>query len=120
MTREVTHENTSAPIERRASRRRTAALKVSLYYDRLGLLTCKTRNISIEGLLLDTGRVRLSQSAQVEVVLTDPADNYRDPIRVFARVNRVNESMAALAFHDLEIEAFRRLKTLVSAMSGNS
>ncbi|MGW8246760.1 MAG: PilZ domain-containing protein [Acidiferrobacterales bacterium] len=101
-------------IERRASTRQLLALRVSLYYDRLGLITCKTRDISIEGMLLDTGRVRLSDNTQVEVVLTDRARDYSDPIRVQARVSRVQESLAALTFLDLEISAFRRLKTLLS------
>ena len=120
MTKEVTQSSIDEAIERRASRRRPVALKVSLYYDRLGLLTCKTRNICIEGMLLDTGRVRLSQSAHVEVVLTDLVEDYNDPIRVFARVNRVNESLAALTFQDLEIGTFRRLKTLITETSGNA
>ena len=101
-------------IERRASTRQILALRVSLYYDRLGLITCKTRDISIEGMLLDTGRVRLSDNTQVEVVLTDRTRDYSDPIRVQARVSRVHESLAALTFLELEISAFRRLKTLLS------
>ena len=101
------------PVERRLSRRKPTALRVSLYYDRLGLLSCKTKNISIEGMLLDTGRVRLSQHANVEVVLTDLVEDYSDPIRVFAKVSRVDESLAALTFRNLEIGTFRRLKTLI-------
>ena len=101
-------------VERRASTRHVVSLRVSLYYDRLGLLTCQTRDISIEGMLLDTGRVRLSNNTQVEVVLTDRAQDYSDPIRVQARVSRVHECLAALTFQDLEISAFRRLKSLLS------
>jgi hypothetical protein len=101
-------------VERRASVRQIVALRVSLYYDRLGLISCKTRDISIEGMLLDTGRVRLSNNTQVEVVLTDRTQDYGDPIRVQARVSRVRESLAALIFQDLEISAFQRLKTLLN------
>jgi len=104
-------------IERRASVRQLLALQVSLYYDRLGLLSCKTRDICIEGMLLDTGRVRLSNNTQVEVVLSDRSRDYSDPIRVQARVSRVQESLAALTFQNLEISAFRRLKILLSSAS---
>jgi hypothetical protein len=106
-------------VERRASTRRALVLRVSLYYDRLGLLSCKTRDISIEGMLLDTGRVRLSDNTQVEVVLTDRAQDYSDPIRVRARVSRVHESLAALTFQNLDISAFRRLKTLLASINMN-
>jgi hypothetical protein len=106
-------------VERRASARQVLALRVSVYYDRLGLLSCKTRDISIEGMLLDTGRVRLSNNTHVEVVLTDRTRHYSDPIRVQARVSRVQESLAALTFQDLEISTFRRLKLLLTSANLN-
>jgi len=106
-------------VERRASTRQLLALRVSVYYDRLGLLSCKTRNISIEGMLLDTGRVRLSNNTRVEIVLSDRAQDHSDPIRVQARVSRVRESLAALTFHNLEINAFRRLKLLLAAAASS-
>lgn len=116
MTKETQTElNDTDFVERRASARHPVIIRVSLYYDRLGLIACKTRDLSIEGMLLDTGRVRLSKNTHVEVVMTDLTLNYNDPIRVQARVNRVHESLAALAFHNLEIGAFRRLKTLLAA-----
>jgi len=115
MTKDITDTYKEAEfVERRASIRQAMALPVSLYYDRLGLLSCKTRDISIEGMLLDTGRVRLSNNTRVEVVLTDRSQDYSDPIRVQARVSRVHECLAALTFHNLEINAFRRLKALLS------
>jgi len=115
MTKDITDTYDEADfVERRASVRQLVALRVSLYYDRLGLLSCKTRDISIEGMLLDTGRVRLSNNTRVEVVLTDRTQDYSDPIRVQARVSRVHESLAALTFQNLEISAFRRLKALLS------
>ena len=115
MTKDITDTYDEADfVERRASVRQIVALRVSLYYDRLGLLSCKTRDISIEGMLLDTGRVRLSNNTRVEVVLTDRTRDYSDPIRVQARVSRVRESHAALTFQNLEISAFRRLKALLS------
>lgn len=119
MTKEVTQGSIDELVERRASRRKSVALKVSLYYDGLGLLTCKTRDICIEGMLLDTGRVRISHSAHVEVVLTNLAEHYSDPIRVFARVNRVDESLAALTFQNLDIGTFRRLRKLIAGTAGN-
>ncbi len=107
-------QNRTEPVERRSTLRTPMSLNVSLYYDRLGLLSCKTRDISIEGMLLDTGRMRLSRHAKVEVVLTDLVEDYSDPIRVFAKVNRVDESLAALTFKNLEIDTFRRLKSLIA------
>jgi len=118
MTKEFSNSIEDADfVERRASVRRSVALPVSLYYDRLGLLSCKTRDISIEGMLLDTGRMRLSNNTQVEVVLPDRSEKRREPIRLQARVSRVRESLAALTFHDLEISAVRRLKSLLSTIT---
>ena len=115
MSKEITDTYEEADfVERRASIRQIVALRVSLYYDRLGLISCKTRDISIEGMLLDTGRVRLSDNTQVEVVLTDRTRDYSDPIRVQARVSRVHDSLAALIFQNLEISTFRRLKSLLT------
>lgn len=100
--------------ERRSSVRKQLALRISLYYDRLGLISCKTRDLSLEGALLDTGGIRLTGDARVEIVITDLMLDFADPIRVSADVSRVNESLAALTFRNLEIGAFRRLKAILS------
>jgi len=100
--------------ERRSSVRKPLALRISLYYDRLGLVSCRTRDLSLEGMLLDTGRIRLTSNARVEVVLTQLVEDFNDPIRVSADVSRVNESLAALAFRDLDIGTFRRLKAVLN------
>jgi len=101
-------------IERRSHPRRSMALRVSLYYDRLGLVSCKTRNLGLEGALIDTGRVRLSRNADVELVVTDLLGNYADPIRLSALVCRVDECHAALTFRDFEVSTLRRLKILLA------
>lgn len=101
-------------VERRSSVRKPVGFRVSLYYDRLGLLSCKTCNLSIEGMLLDTGRVRLTENTHVEIVLTHLMQDYNDPIRLLAHVSRVDECFAALTFQNLEIGTFRRLKSLLS------
>lgn len=101
-------------IERRSYPRKSMALRVSLYYDRLGLVTCRTRNLGLEGALLDTGRVRLSRNADVELVVTDLVENYNDPIRLSALVCRVDDSHAALTFRNFEVSTLRRLKSLLA------
>ena len=100
--------------ERRASTRRLMALRISLYYDRLGLVTCKTRDLSLEGMLLDTGGIRLTSNAQVEVVLPDAAKSFSDPIRIRASVKRVSEGLAALVFRNLDIGTCRKLRVLLN------
>jgi hypothetical protein len=65
-------------------------------------------------MLLDTGQIRLTGSARVEVVLTDRVENFSNPLRISASVSRVNESLAALAFRNLDISTFRRLKDLLN------
>lgn len=101
-------------IERRSFPRKSMALRVSLYYDQLGLVSCKTRNLCLEGTLIDTGRVRLSRNTHVELVVTDLVEDYSDPIRLSALVCRVNESHAALTFRNFEVSTLRRLKTLLA------
>lgn len=105
--------NEATSIERRSSIRKPMSLRVSLYYDRLGLLSCTTRNLSVEGMLVDTGRMRLTRDARVEVVVTHLVEDYNDPIRLMANVARVNDNHAALVFRNLEIDTFRRLKSLL-------
>lgn len=101
-------------VERRSYPRKLMVLRASLYYDRLGLLSCKTRNLGLEGALIDTGRVRLSRNADVELVVTDLIGNYTDPIRLSALVCRVDECHAALTFRDFEVSTLRRLKILLA------
>lgn len=105
--------------DRRLTPRRPLALRVSLYYDRLGLVTCKTRNLGLQGVLLDTGRVSLNSGARVELVITDTAAGQGDSIRILANVCRATDSLAALNFFNLEVGSYRRLKTMLAGNSAN-
>lgn len=104
--------------DRRLSPRRPLALRVSLYYDRLGLISCKIRNLGFKGALLDTGRVSLNSGANVELVMSD-ASHHEDPIKIRANVCRVNNNFAALNFFNLEVSSYRRLKKMLTRNSAN-
>lgn len=50
--------------DRRWCARKMIELNVALYYDRLGLLPCKTLDMSMEGMFVYTGRITLPSTAK--------------------------------------------------------
>lgn len=119
MTKSIDPIEGSASSERRLSPRRPLALRVSLYYDGLGLISCKTRDLGFQGALLDTGRVSLNSGARVELVMSDASAHHDDPIKIQASVCRVNNNFAALNFLNLEVSSYRRLKNILARNSTN-
>ncbi len=54
-------------MEHRWSERKPLNLEVTLNYPPIGLIDGKTRDVSLEGMFVDTGGVPLPQHAEVEV-----------------------------------------------------
>jgi hypothetical protein len=99
--------------ERRLSTRHAITINVALYYDRLGLLPCKTRDLCMEGMFVHTGRVNLSENVPVDAVFTGWQRPGVGPLRLTARIVRVTEGGAALRFHDIEAADYRILRKVL-------
>jgi len=107
------HQNDTAQ-DRRWCARKVIKLNVALYYDRLGLLPCKTVDMSMEGMFVATGRIALSQHAKVDAVLTHYDDVVSRQLRLPAKIVRVNADGAGLRFHNFDSDTYYFLRDILS------
>ena len=101
--------------ERRWSSRKPVTLNVALYYDRIGLLPCKTRDLSAEGMFVQTSHVSLSEGITVDAVLTGQGDFPGHQLHLPARIVRVNADGVGLRFHDFDIDTYQFLRSVLEA-----
>lgn len=95
--------------ERRCSIRKPINLEVAVYYDGLGILRCLSRNVSLHGMLLDTGVMVLPQNASVDLTIINRAAGLTQLHRVPATVIRVEDRGAGILFQDLSLDAYGSL-----------
>lgn len=100
--------------DRRWSARKSIELNVALYYDRLGLLPCKTLDMSMEGMFVKTGRIMLSQYSKVDAVLTRFDGSVSQQLRLPAKIVRVSQHGAGLQFHNFDSDTYYFLRELLS------
>lgn len=100
--------------DRRWSARKAISLNVAIYYDRLGLLPCKTMDMSLEGMFIDTGRITLSTNAKVDAVLISHYDEESQQLRLPAKIVRVNSEGAGLRFHSFDSDTYYFLREILS------
>jgi len=100
--------------DRRWSVRKPIALNVAIYYDRLGLLPCKTLDMSMDGMFIDTGRISLSTNAKVDAVLTSHDGTVGQQLRLPAKIVRVNSEGAGLRFHSFDSDTYYFLREVLS------
>lgn len=99
--------------ERRWNSRKPIDMNVSLYYGGLGLLQCKVKDISLNGIYVETGRIMLSQDTSIELVFTGYTKQASRQHRINAQIARVDRRGAGLAFNNLELGAYRFLQELL-------
>ncbi len=100
--------------ERRWCARKSIELDVGLYYDRLGLLSCRTLDMSMEGMFVNTGRITLSAFTKVDAVLTHHNGTDSQQIRLPARIVRVSPEGAGLQFHNFDSDTYYFLREILS------
>lgn len=105
--------------ERRSSIRRPVSLEVAVYYDGLGILRCQTRNLSLHGMLLDTGAMVLPQNAAIDLTLIHKIAGITRLQRVPATVVRVEDSGAGVMFHDLSLDAYGTMYAMLFPQKEN-
>jgi hypothetical protein len=99
--------------ERRWNTRKPMQLDVALVYDGLGILRCRTRDISLAGLFVETGPIVLPHHAAIEVVMEGGGGLPRPTCRLPALVVRVGEDGAGAMFRDLEARGLNFLQALL-------
>jgi len=100
--------------DRRWCARKMIELNVALYYDRLGLLPCRTIDMSMEGMFINTGRIALSQHSKVDAVLTSHNGTESQQLRLPAKIVRVCMEGAGLQFHNFDIETYYFLREILA------
>ena len=99
--------------DRRWSRRKTLPIDVALYYSGLGLLRCKIRDISMDGVFIETGRIVLSHATTLELVFTARAPKHSGYRRLSAKIARVGHDGAGLAFTNIDEDSYHFLRELL-------
>jgi hypothetical protein len=101
------------PADRRLSPRRETRVKAMVAHHSVGLTKCKLVEIGIDGALIETGDLGLRKGADADLVLKIRRGNKITHCRVPAKVVRVIENGAALAFDNLDEGVYRILLEIV-------
>ena len=101
------------PIEHRRSTRRPATFDAILSYPPLGLLRTKVRDISLEGMFVETGSITLHANTPVEVTVGLREGSTREVYRLRAFVVRVTRDGAGLMFRDLDDATLQTARALL-------
>jgi hypothetical protein len=100
--------------ERRGNPRMPLQLSVSLYFNSLMLLDCRTRDISPEGAYVDTGGEILPHSADIDMNLRIDVDGRTLQHRLPAQVTRIDETGVGLSFRHDDYRSFSDLVALLN------
>lgn len=101
-------------MENRWSMRRLLALDVRLFYRGWEFRGCKTRDIGLGGMFVETGDVPLPKYAPVELVFARRGGRrFKARRTIKARVVRVADSGVGLMFRDFDVAAFRAIQDIL-------
>lgn len=101
--------------ERRENRRIPIAIETSLHYGSIRLLNCNTRDLSLDGVFVETGGEVLPQDAFVDVALVVLRDGEIRRPRLPAKVVRVQHDGLGLSFRYPDYNGYTALVDLVYA-----
>lgn len=99
--------------ERRWNVRLPVAINIIIYYNGLGLIQAKTKNLSLDGAYIETGRISLNQGGELELILYDPED-CTEQQRVRAHIARLDEQGAGLVFRDIPLAAYDLIRKVMN------
>ncbi len=105
--------------ERRWNVRLPVAINIVIYYSGLGLIQGKTKNISLDGAYIETGRISLHHAGELELILYDPHD-CSEQQRVRARIARLDDHGAGLVFQDIPLAAYDLIRKAMSRPGSNA
>ena len=103
------------PIERRCSPRTPIALKVRLHHPAAGEINAVTRNVSIEGMFVETDATALSDKTELEVSFITSGDAGPRQHRVSAYVVHRNEAGIGLMLRHVAYSDFHAVRFLLEA-----
>jgi hypothetical protein len=100
-------------MEKRWSTRVPVNLDVALRYDALGILRGRARDLSLEGMFIDTGRVMLPYHAALEINFAMPDGDHRRLHAVPAVVVRTSNGGVGAMFRNIPVDTARALKSVM-------
>jgi hypothetical protein len=108
-------------MERRWNARKAINLDIALYYNGLGMLRCMARDISLEGMFVETGSViMLPHNAPVEVVFDTREGKQWVQHRLPALVVRTADDGVGMMFSSVARDTHRALLDMVQAGEGTA
>ncbi|MFQ6023343.1 MAG: PilZ domain-containing protein [Acidiferrobacterales bacterium] len=99
--------------DRRLGPRKKIALEVMVKHRRLGLLSCETRDISLDGAYVETRNLALRKNAKVDLVLMIPAKGKTQQHRIAAKVVSVEKHGVTFIFRNLDETTYSALVDLL-------
>jgi len=106
--------------EQRWSQRKPLQMPVRLHYEPVGDIEGATRDISLEGMFVETGGIRIPPKAQIEVCFVTENDGNRIEHRLPAvAIHGTNEGVG-LMLHHVNYEDFYALRRLLTSGSGTT
>jgi hypothetical protein len=105
-------------VEHRCNARRPVSLDAVVGSRALGRITCRVRNISLGGVLVEIPRLKPAVNSIVELSFAVPLDEANQCCRVVAIVVHHTERRVGLMFEELGPETRRAVKCLTESAPG--
>ncbi len=100
-------------LNKRSSQRLSRVSRVTLFSHTLGPLPCEMVDISLGGICVDTGQLKMPENAAVEVKFQVDLDDEPVFCEAHALVMRVQNSECCLMFDGMNEETHQVLRSLV-------
>jgi len=104
--------------EQRWSQRKPMQMPVRLRYEPVGDIAGTTRDISLEGMYVETRGVRIPPKAQIEVYFTTEDAGGRTEHRLPAVAIHASSEGVGLMLHHVDYEDFYALRRLITTSDG--
>ncbi len=101
-------------MEHRWNLRTPVEVSVTLNYSKLGLISAKTRDLSLGGAFIKTDSVDLGKHVMLEVMFPSKRDGAQDLVNVSGTVVRKDNGGMAIQFTDFEPQSIATLTGIMS------
>lgn len=98
---------------RRWNPRKPITIEVTLSYPQSEKLNCQTRDISLEGMSIDTGRVVVPENTLVDILVKGLDAVVSDQYRFPAVVVRATKNGVGTVFRNMGFDNFRALQSIL-------
>lgn len=100
-------------MDQRWSTRIPIDLDVLLDYPSLGLIRGRARDISLEGMFIETGQIALAADEALAVAFVLDSGQHKKPYNLKAKVVHTANRGAGVVFHNIDAEAAQCIKKIL-------